>query len=169
MFPKGFPRLSAMATMSKSRIHNILAKSTQRTDESFYEDFAGTWHNLVSDYSKCDLTYSDDKLSAFAGVAKCIMKIRTDQYVSSMWKKSMVYDLAWHRSSMDCEAFPISATSSRAPSWSWASVMDIHIFRHSQGAYGNALSTFRSSRCLQMKTVLWLLVAQSEQEAFASH
>ena len=89
---------------------------------------------IVNAYSKCELTYPNDKLIAFAGVAKRILSIRTDNYVAGMWESSIVYDLAWWRSSMDRAAFPISVTSSRAPSWSWASVDGEIIFPLTTGS-----------------------------------
>jgi hypothetical protein len=122
MFPEGLPRASAMSAMSKSEVASVMATLTQQSDQTPNLEFVDLWQNLVTEYSKCKLTYSKDKLIAFAGVAKFMMKTTTDHYAAGMWGKSMIYDLAWWRSREDCEAFPISETSLRAPSWSWASV-----------------------------------------------
>lgn len=122
MFPNGLPQAAALSIPSKSSIHGMLATLTQESDQTLDETFVKQWHDLVTEYSKCRLTYSKDKLIAFAGVAKSIMRTKTDHYVAGMWRKSMVYDLAWWRSSEDRKAFPISETSFRVPSWSWASV-----------------------------------------------
>jgi Heterokaryon incompatibility protein (HET) len=122
MFPEGLPQASFTGSMSKSKVASMMATLTTQSDQTPDLKFVYLWQNLVNDYSKCKLTYSKDKLIAFAGVAKCIMKARTDGYAAGMWEKSMVYDLAWWRLSEDREAFSISETSWRAPSWSWASV-----------------------------------------------
>lgn len=111
-----------MLSMGKSKVANMMATLTQQSDQTLDLKFVDLWQNLVTEYLKCKLTYSKDKLIAFAGVAKCMMKTRTDHYAAGMWGKGMVYDLAWWRLSEDREAFPISETSLRAPSWSWASV-----------------------------------------------
>jgi hypothetical protein len=122
MFPEGLPRASVMSSMSKPKVASMMATLTQQSDQTPDLEFVRLWQNLVTEYSKCRITYSEDKLIAFAGVAKCMMKARTDHYAAGMWGKRMVYDLAWWRLSEDREAFPISETSWRAPSWSWASV-----------------------------------------------
>lgn len=122
VFPKGLPRLNAMSFMPKSNIGMMMTAPTQRPSQTLDTKFIEQWQNLVNSYSKCKLTYSKDKLIAFSGIAKGIMATRTDRYLAGMWASCLVYDLAWMRYYADCKAFPISATSSRAPSWSWASV-----------------------------------------------
>jgi Heterokaryon incompatibility protein (HET) len=122
MFPEGLPRASLLGSMTKSKVVSMMATLAQQSDQTPDLKFVDLWQNLVKHYSKCTLTYSKDKLIAFAGVAKWMMEARTDGYAAGMWEKGMVYDLAWWRLSEDREVFPISETSLRAPSWSWASV-----------------------------------------------
>ncbi|KAH8596815.1 heterokaryon incompatibility protein-domain-containing protein [Bisporella sp. PMI_857] len=122
IFPNGLPPASAMSFLRKPDINVIMETVTQRSDLSFNKDFVQQWQDLVSAYSKCHLTVSEDKLVAFSGVAGSLMSTQADHYLAGMWESSLIYDLAWWRSSTDREDFPISTTSSRAPSWSWASV-----------------------------------------------
>jgi hypothetical protein len=122
MFPEGLPQASSTGSMSKSKVASTMATLTPQSGQTSDLKFVELWQNLVKDYSKCKLTYPKDKLIAFAGVAKFMMKARTDGYAAGMWEKGSVYDLAWWRLSEDREAFPVSETSGRAPSWSWASV-----------------------------------------------
>ena len=121
MFPEGLVPAWAMSSLSKSKFASMMANLTQRSDETPDMELVSLWQDLVTEYSKCKLTFSKDKLIAFLGVAKRMMEARTDHYAAGMWGKGMVYDLAWWRLSEDREAFPISHTSWRAPSWSWAS------------------------------------------------
>ena len=121
MFPEGLVPAWAISSLSKSKFASMMANLTQRSDETPDLESVSLWQDLVTEYSKCKLTYSKDKLIAFLGVAKRMMEARTDHYAAGMWEKGMVYDLAWWRLSEDREAFPISDTSWRAPSWSWAS------------------------------------------------
>ena len=122
MFPEGLVPAWAISSSSKSKFVSMITNLTQQSDETPPDlDFVNLWQDLVTEYSKCKLTYSKDKLIAFLGVAKRMMRARPDHYAAGMWEKGMVYDLAWWRLSEDREAFPISDTSWRAPSWSWAS------------------------------------------------
>ena len=123
MFPEGLPRAFVTSFISKSRVTSSMATLTpQSSDQTPDLEFVHQWQDLVIEYSKCELTYSTDKLIAFEGIARSTMNARTGHYAAGMWEKGMVYDLAWWRVSADREAFPIRKTSSRAPSWSWASV-----------------------------------------------
>ncbi|KAI4208923.1 MAG: hypothetical protein LQ351_008096 [Letrouitia transgressa] len=122
IFPKGLAPALATSSLSKSKVASLMANMDHESDETLDMEFASVWREMVTRYSKCKLTYSKDKLVAFLGVTKRMMQARTDHYAAGMWRKSIVYDLAWWRLSEDREAFPISNTSWRAPSWSWASV-----------------------------------------------
>lgn len=99
-----------------------MTESSQQSDLVPDLNFVQEWHMLVSQYSKCKLTYPTDKLIAFAGVAQSMIGARKDHYVAGMWERNLVYDLAWWRSTQDRKVFPSSETRLRAPSWSWASV-----------------------------------------------
>ena len=121
MFPRGIPLMSGLSTMRKSDIFGDLHPTTQDSGRDL-ENFVGVWQELVSAYSTCALSKEDDKLIAFLGIAKKFMQSRTDTYIAGMWEKTLMYDLAWNRPTWDIEDYPLSRTSSRAPSWSWASV-----------------------------------------------
>ena len=122
VLPKGLAPASAISIWSKSEVASMMANLNHQSDETLDLRFANLWQELVTEYSKCKLTYPQDKLVAFLGVAKRVKEAKPDHYVDGMWRKGMSYDLAWWRLSEDREAFPISNTSGRAPSWSWASV-----------------------------------------------
>jgi hypothetical protein len=79
------------------------------TDES--------WFDLVTDYSKCELTYSSDKLAAISGIA-VEFQARTDQiYRSGLFESSLPQGLLWFSGGRS-----LKRQKRRAPSWSWASV-----------------------------------------------
>lgn len=118
IFPNGLPRGFTTTFMSKPRVYGMMSKLSQGSNE----DFASEWHVLVNNYSKCSLTFTKDKLVAFSGICESIMASRADHYVAGVWSKTLAYDLAWMRYDDEQEKFPISETSFRAPSWSWACV-----------------------------------------------
>jgi hypothetical protein len=120
-FPKGLPA-NLETAVTKSSFHDLLAKVARHTRRRSVQDWLTTWHQIVEDYSRCLFTYPEDKLIAFAGIGAYISDFIGTEFVAGMLEKSLVYDLAWWRWTEDRKRFPFSNTSSRAPSWSWASV-----------------------------------------------
>jgi hypothetical protein len=98
-----------------------IAKLVNPLPQSINMSFVGFWQNVVSEYSKCRLTFDKDKLPAVVGVAKRIMEHTADRYVDGMWESTVLYDLAWFRIRIDRDVLPTVRTF-RAPSWSWVSV-----------------------------------------------
>lgn len=133
IFPNGLPRASAMSLIAKPKLEARLDMLTRNPEEADGIEFTELWQLLVQQYSRCVLTEPEDKLIAFSGIAKRLMRIRDDVYTFGMWKKNMVYDLGWWRPTEVREAFPIDKTSLRAPSWSWASVDGETIFPSTYG------------------------------------
>ena len=120
MFPDGLPQKNLHTTKAFTNHQLEKLKGTPHTTTE--KTFVDLWHNLVSEYTKCELTEGSDKVVAFMGVAEVMSSYIGAQHSASMLQTTLVYDLAWWRSSEDRAAYPISMTSSRAPSWSWASV-----------------------------------------------
>ena len=76
------------------------------------------WCRILSAYSRCGLTFSDDKFVALSGLAHAFSDVIQQQYIAGCWKPFLVESLDW-RVHFPC-GVPIS--KARAPSWSWASV-----------------------------------------------
>jgi hypothetical protein len=79
------------------------------------------WGEILERYTRCNLTYTSDKLAALAGLAKVMHQAFNDQYCAGMWKSHMVTQLSWSLSAGQ-PLFPSTPRPSpyRAPSWSWA-------------------------------------------------
>ncbi|KAI5859289.1 HET-domain-containing protein [Durotheca rogersii] len=82
------------------------------------------WPAAVQSYSKCDLTFSRDKLVALSGLAKHMGDAMVtdrgpgyDNYLAGLWKHMMPRSLLW---APKTQGRPVSPY--RAPSWSWASL-----------------------------------------------
>lgn len=93
-----------------------------RTD--FTED-DGAWAALVSEYSKCELTFSRDKLIALSGLVSALEAagLARGRYWAGMWEADFPYCLLWRRAAIDQSKWPEARPSDyRAPSWSWASL-----------------------------------------------
>ncbi|KAK1064174.1 hypothetical protein LTR12_005911 [Friedmanniomyces endolithicus] len=78
------------------------------------------WPTIVQYYTVCNLTYSQDKLKALAGISAMIQEVTDDEYVAGFWKSRLLWSLCWVPMTLNPRRFP--STSSPAPSWSWASV-----------------------------------------------
>ncbi|CAM1508857.1 Fc.00g025960.m01.CDS01 [Cosmosporella sp. VM-42] len=88
------------------------------TDNDMTFDAVDLWCDLVTGYSRCYFTKAEDKLYAFAGVAKLFQEVTGDRYLAGVWRSQILHLLNW------TVFTPKSKHSARyrAPSWSWASV-----------------------------------------------
>lgn len=77
-----------------------------------------SWGKMVEMYTKRSLTFPEDRLTAFSGVADAFQRAFSgDEYVAGLWKGWITCGLLW--SVRDSQPRP---KEYRAPSWSWASV-----------------------------------------------
>ena len=76
------------------------------------------WRDLLKRFTDCSFTKIEDKLPAFAGIAKLFQEATGDEYIAGLWRSRFFEGLDWHvtepRHKMSLEY--------RAPSWSWASI-----------------------------------------------
>ncbi|KAJ4290558.1 hypothetical protein N0V90_010775 [Kalmusia sp. IMI 367209] len=93
-----------------------------RTD--FAED-DGAWSVLIQEYSKCELTFSKDRLVALSGLISALEErgLNRGCYFAGMWEADLPYCLLWTRAAVDQSRHPGARPDVyRAPSWSWASL-----------------------------------------------
>ena len=85
-----------------------------------------SWYDIVYDYTRRDLTFSNDKLVAISGIANIVGTCIQDKYYAGLWRHDMPRALLW--SPYEEETLPNAPHKSglppiyRAPSWSWASI-----------------------------------------------
>ncbi|KAL3295234.1 heterokaryon incompatibility protein [Colletotrichum asianum] len=108
---------------SISIMDELLASVQQNAKASYGEMTEATlklWEKLVGLYSQCKLTKSEDKLVAFAGVAKAFQELTGDTYLAGVWRSQLLAQLSWTAlEETRAVQFP---KKYRAPSWSWASI-----------------------------------------------
>jgi hypothetical protein len=75
-----------------------------------------TWERVVAEYSSMLLTYDADTLPGLSGLASVWQTLYPDQYLSGLWRSSLVKGLIWRKVG-SCPKPP----EYQAPSWSWAS------------------------------------------------
>lgn len=125
-FPKGLPIRTGMNLVSRQVLIMTSKTPISRHDLSTDDQFHSLWRTLVTEYSRCDLTCSKDKLPALAGLVNHFKHGRDKEYAAGMWEESLICDLAWYTERAEEEtSFWVEKAriaSLRAPSWSWASV-----------------------------------------------
>jgi len=104
--------------LQKNQLFRYLTASSDAESGQMSENIQKLWMELVQEYSSCVLTKPCDKLFAFSGIAKLFQQYTNDVYVAGLWKSRLV-------ETMDCYVAlpkPLSSSTYRAPSWSWAAL-----------------------------------------------
>ncbi|QDS72193.1 hypothetical protein FKW77_005018 [Venturia effusa] len=94
------------------------------------------WYKMVRGYSKRSLSFSEDKLPAFSGLASVFRQPELGRYLAGIWESHLPGALPWtsaHQLTTDV----LSDRAYRAPSWSWAS---------SEGKLQPSMHDFASNR-----------------------
>jgi hypothetical protein len=52
-----------------------------------------SWYQTVTDYSRRQLSVSDDKLLAIAGIAAEVSRVTGARYVAGLWQNNLLHDL----------------------------------------------------------------------------
>jgi hypothetical protein len=81
------------------------------------ESLARTWYDWTNQFSARSLTVEGDRLPAVAGLASFLATTSGLTYVAGLWKEDLVVGLTWM-----AKGPALQRRSSKAPSWSWASV-----------------------------------------------
>lgn len=86
------------------------------------------WSQWVSEFSKRQLSFIDNKLPAMAGVASSYADKFRYTYLAGLWKENLPSGLLWQR---DRTVPSLTRfTEYAAPSWSWASVSGLLKYRN---------------------------------------
>lgn len=85
--------------------------------EYFQRMFFLAWAEMVSDYSRLELTRERDRLPALTGMIDLASKVLPGLHVSGLWELNLADGLFWQP-----EQRPMARSKEHhAPSWSWAS------------------------------------------------
>lgn len=118
LFPARVP-LGMIGMITKDALSKMIADRGQ--SPSGASGLGNAWKDIVEQYTRTQLTFSKDKLIAFAGIAKEIEAKTNDLYFAGLWKSTFIYDLAWTRTPYDSQQNPLRNSRNRAPTWSWMS------------------------------------------------
>jgi len=107
----------SVGCLAETSIQTSLALKIKGTGADFIE----SWMDLVTVYSKCELTYGTDKLAAISGIAAewqgHLGERRGTGYHSGLFECTLPQSLLWFSGGGS-----LKRIEKRAPSWSWASV-----------------------------------------------
>ncbi|KAF2186710.1 HET-domain-containing protein [Zopfia rhizophila CBS 207.26] len=121
-------RTTAATESYPIQVPDVLRPFHDRRNRFWRTDFVeddGAWSVLVQDYSKCELTFSKDKLVALSGLISTLKSrgLARGRCWAGMWEADLPYGLLWTRAAMDENRWPrVRPGRYRAPSWSWASL-----------------------------------------------
>jgi hypothetical protein len=110
------------------QVPDVLRPFHDRRNRFWRTDFTeddGAWSVLIGEYSKCELTFSKDKLVALSGLISALKNkgLARGHCWAGMWEADLPYCLLWTRAAMDKSRWPkVRPYKYRAPSWSWASL-----------------------------------------------
>lgn len=124
---------NSVFTCECGRIHTN-SSAGRKSKDNFFSEFikeptlAYTWHQVVREYTRRNLTYEKDIFPALQGMAKKFQDHRQVRYFAGLWEDTLLVDLlwgvGWSTSILFGDyVFPQDRPVEwRAPSWSWASV-----------------------------------------------
>ncbi|KAF2095194.1 HET-domain-containing protein [Rhizodiscina lignyota] len=143
MYPQGLPDVMlSEIPPGKALLTNIRRIARDKTSvflvpkdisDLLHNPYLG-WHELVSSYSRGELTKYSDKLIAVSGVARMMRAaIPTDEYIAGLWHGDIIPGVLWktHFYRKTAAIRPNPASEYQAPSWSWASV-NCHVHYNDQ-------------------------------------
>lgn len=97
-----------MLEMSKEKPYTVRdAKTAEKTWRSWLEDYSGRY-----------LSVPDDRLRALAGPVNLFQRLRQDECLLGLWRKSLPQDLTWRRIGNAPERSLQPQPTQRLPSWS---------------------------------------------------
>ncbi|KAF4480169.1 hypothetical protein FAGAP_12109 [Fusarium agapanthi] len=84
------------------------------------------WNLLVEQYTACHLTFEEDRLVAFSGIARAVAKSTGDTCLAGIWLETWMQDLLWVPDIVREQPARVKPTtmgtqSMILPSWSWLS------------------------------------------------
>ncbi|KAF2654862.1 HET-domain-containing protein, partial [Lophiostoma macrostomum CBS 122681] len=79
------------------------------------------WLDLVSEFTRLDLTYEDDRLPALSGLAAKFLNRSMGDYFAGMWSATLNVSLLWESIWEQQDFVQPNSHHPPAPTWSWAS------------------------------------------------
>jgi hypothetical protein len=98
----------------KRYFHDLITCLTRDAD---YTDWSQIWWRLVEEYTKCNITYIEDKWKAIQGLANVIESSTGLKSLDGLWEGRLHYELLWRA----VKRMP-ARLDIEVPSWSWLGI-----------------------------------------------
>jgi hypothetical protein len=125
-FPRTFPRTNYLARyLTVSNDPFTTRKHVSQKSKIEHLLPLRPWFQIISSYSKANLTYWEDRLVALAGVVRLFENVLDDKFYAGIWRKNLVFRLAWNvdydtqGTSLQSVLRPGQPDANKFPSWSW--------------------------------------------------
>jgi len=97
-FPQGRPHVYDDTTSQHYRASLDRVLAHQDDDSKIYK----LWGRISQDYSRAKLTYTSDRLVAFAGIVQEFRsRLPDDTYLAGLWKADLISGLLWKVMALD--------------------------------------------------------------------
>ncbi|RGP61345.1 hypothetical protein FLONG3_10579 [Fusarium longipes] len=106
-------------------IRKILTKLEHwpSTDQDRQVATCKVWNRLVRKYTLRTLSFQQDKLPAFGGIASYFSRFYGDRYLAGIWESQLLSGLCWKVvETGQTQVRSLALEEPTAPSWSWASL-----------------------------------------------
>lgn len=111
---------------SQTEIQHVVRLKSYFSSESWKAqspvELVNTWHRLVTDYTRLQMTHAKDAFPAISGIAKRLREVKQCRYIAGLWETSFLQDLLWYAQAPAEGVWTVPDHPWLAPSWSWASI-----------------------------------------------
>jgi hypothetical protein len=115
-YPFGMPHAPDTASDNHRLLHCLVNQIEQSSSDV---DVYTCWYRMVQTFTARNITYQDDRLPAIAGIANKFAAIANDTYHAGLWRRDLLTGMLWISATL---SYSEKNMTTRAPSWSWASV-----------------------------------------------
>jgi hypothetical protein len=118
-FPQGIPYhrrpkdLGSLWDLLDDHASKSVSKKPERMSFRVHE----LWNHILERYSRCNFTFSKDRLPALLGIAQLFAQVTGDEYIDGLWRSHLIEQLVWRVPQPQSQSIVERGISS----WSWAS------------------------------------------------
>lgn len=120
---------------------SLLKGRSNRFDLEFIDEFYPHWDDILTEYTRAQLTFPSDIFVAISGLTKSIEKWTGLTNIYGMWKELLPIDLLWSRIG---EGSTVTR-SFLCPTWSWGSCVGMQV--RTFNFFTHEIATFCSEEC----------------------
>lgn len=106
--------LEASPELLETSVKQLFTELLRITTPGDSPRWHSSWWKLIYLYTKCELTFVEDRWVAISGLAKSIQQHTGDAMIAGLWRRHLLREMCWKAMKR--------STRLNAPSWSWLAV-----------------------------------------------